>query len=111
MNTNLILQYFKDVSLTRKTLNKFFKFYPDVEKEVDEFLDIHPFFVKKYYIISCIVNNINLLDKKCKFCHNQLDYFHRNSTYCSHKCMISDPEYQKKRMKSYENTCVKKYRC
>lgn len=105
----LIIDYFQTKKLCGASITKFLCVYSEIDLFLDDFLFKHPEYIKKSYVIICIVQNIDLSTLKCKTCGKQQDYYHKKSVYCSHKCMISDPDYQKKRMDSYRKTCLEKY--
>lgn len=105
----LIIDYFQTKKLCGASITKFLFVYKEIDLFLDDFLIKHSEYIKKSYVIICIVQNIDLSTLKCKTCGKQQNYYHRNSKYCSHKCMISDPDYQKKRMNSYRKTCLEKY--
>lgn len=106
---SFILEYFKNKRLCGATTTKFLSIHKEIDSYLEDFLLTHPEYIKKSFVINCIVRYIDLSSMKCKICGKQQDYYHKESVYCSHKCMISDPDYQKKRMNSYKKNCLAKY--
>lgn len=106
---SIILEYFEDKRLCGATVAKFLSMYKEIDSYLEEFLLSHPEYIKKSFVVNCIVRNIDLSTLKCKTCNKHQDYYHKESVYCSHQCMISDPDYQKKRMNSYKKSCLAKY--
>lgn len=104
-----IVDYFQTKKLCGASITKFLNVYREVDLFLDDFLIKHLEYIKKSFVVNCIVRNIDLSILKCKTCGKQQDYYHKESVYCSHKCMISDPDYQKKRMDSYKKSCLEKY--
>lgn len=100
---SIILEYFKDKRLCGATATKFLSMHKEIDFYLEKFLLSHPEYIKKSFVINYVVRNIDLSSMKCKTCGKQQDYYHKESVYCSHKCMISNPDYQKKRLVKYIN--------
>ena len=54
---SIILEYFKDKRLCGATTAKFLSIHKEIDSYLEEFLLSHPEYIKKSFIINCIILN------------------------------------------------------
>ena len=72
----LIIDYFQTKKLCGASITKFLFVYKEIDLFLDDFLIKHSEYIKKSYVIICIVQNIDLSTLKCKTCGKQQNYYH-----------------------------------